>query len=238
MHAGLSQSYDKTERSARPSHSERANATVRLSRRSGVTRLQSPRCGRMPRDDASCRCLLTRRLGRTWKYRSNRLHELKASALGSWRYIQSTGPQSSIPSYKTINQQRLTSQTTLLTFTYTHIHKSQYLISAIDQPQIRLISTYHLNNTFRLNPPQPRNNAFLRLGTAFPRQVHRRLFQTCQPSITVLSTKNLIACSPAHDFGIHRSPTTAQRHRWKDIESSSTSCKHYICGTMSNDQRT
>ena len=141
MHAGLSQSYDKTERSARPGHSERANATGRLSRRSGVTRLQSPRCGRMPRDDASCRCLLTRRLGRTWKYRSNRLHELKASALGSERYIQSTDPQSSIPSCNTINQQRLTSQTTLLTFTHTHIHKSQYLISAIDQPQ----NPSHLN---------------------------------------------------------------------------------------------
>ena len=192
----------------------------------------------MPRDDASCRCLLTRRLGRTWKYRSNRLHELKASALGSERYIQSTDPQSSIYSYNTISS-TATHKPNIIVDTRTYIYtQSQYLISAIDQPQIHLISTYHLNNTFRLNPPQPRNNAFLRLGTAFPRQVHRRLFQTCQPSITVLSTKNLIACSPAHDFGIHRSPTTAQRHRWKDIESSSTSCKHYICGTLSNGQRT
>ena len=95
----------------------------------------------MPRDDASCRCLLTRRLGRTWKYRSNRMHELKASALGSERYIQSTDPQSSIPSYNTISSTTTHKPNNIIdihTYIYT---QSQYLISAIDQPQ----NPSHLN---------------------------------------------------------------------------------------------
>lgn len=64
-------------------------------------------------------CVLTRRLGRTWKYRSNRVHELKASALGREKYIQLTVPsRSSILLIYHLDQQRLKRQR--IAFTLTH----------------------------------------------------------------------------------------------------------------------
>jgi hypothetical protein len=74
------------------------------------------------------------------------------------------------------------------------------------------------------------------LGTALPRQIHRRLFQTREPSI--IPTKNLLACSPDHDFRLHWSPTTAQHRYGQDIESRSLADEYHLCGALSERPQT
>jgi hypothetical protein len=142
-------------------------------------------------------------------------------------------PQLSIASCSTIISN--TDSTAKHHLTYT---KTQYLISSTDQSQTHPISTTQINNTLQPNPNPTQHNehAVLRLGTALPRQIHRRILQTRQPSI--IPTKNIIACPPDHDFRLHRSPATAQHHYRQDVKSGSTSDEHHVCGPLSEGPRT
>ena len=143
-------------------------------------------------------------------------------------------------------QRPLNNQPSASTLTYTipalYTISLQYSIFKINQSENHIIqpivpTTENNPNTNipQHNTPQPHNNAVLRLGTALPRQIHRRLLQTRQPSI--ITTKNIVPCSAKHDFGIHRSPANAQHNYWQNIKSRSNADKRYLCGTLSEWKR-
>lgn len=133
-------------------------------------------------------------------------------------------------------QQRINSQTSSSTLTHTYTNRQgQYRSRPVNTSKniSRLIPTpqqHQTTSTIELHPTHQSNHAFLRLGTALPRQIHRRILQARQPCI--FSTKKLIARSPDHDFSIHWPPTTTQHDCWQDIKSRSTANKHHVGGEM------